>query len=156
MGQPNPWTTLSKPAAAGLLLRARAGTDRQTDGRTPYRFIYPAPHTMRAVRINQHSCVLGYCCLEKQRARRESSRRRRGSRASAFYCDSVYIYGAAAAEETTFVVAVRCCRPTTERPSEGLSVELLNLSVTPACFQPSSDRPVPRCDRAIHHSCEPK
>jgi len=26
-------------------------TDRQTDGRAPYRYIDPAPHTMRAVRI---------------------------------------------------------------------------------------------------------
>ena len=26
------------------------GTDRQTDGRTPYRYIDPAPHTMRGQR----------------------------------------------------------------------------------------------------------
>ena len=26
-------------------------TDRQTDGRTTYRYIYPPPHTMRAVPV---------------------------------------------------------------------------------------------------------
>jgi len=33
------------PAAVGLLLWAQAGTD----GRTPYRYANPAPHTTRAV-----------------------------------------------------------------------------------------------------------
>jgi len=37
----------SEPAAAGLLLWAHAGTD----GRTPYSFTDPVPHTMRVVPI---------------------------------------------------------------------------------------------------------
>ena len=41
----------SKPAPAGLLLCAHAGTDGRTDGWTPYGFIDPAPHIMRAVLI---------------------------------------------------------------------------------------------------------
>jgi len=41
--------------AEGLLPWAHAGTDRETDGQTPYCFIDPAPHTMRAVPTNQ-SC----------------------------------------------------------------------------------------------------
>ena len=43
---------ISRPAVAGLLPFAHAGTDRRTDGRTPYGFtrcINPAPHSMRAV-----------------------------------------------------------------------------------------------------------
>ena len=32
-------------------LQRANGTDRQTDGRTPYRFIDPALHTVRAVSI---------------------------------------------------------------------------------------------------------
>ena len=39
----------SKPAAAGLLLRAHAGTD----GRTQYRFTDPVPHTKRAMPISK-------------------------------------------------------------------------------------------------------
>jgi len=35
----------------GLLLCAHAGTDGRTDGWTPYGFIDPAPHIMRAVLI---------------------------------------------------------------------------------------------------------
>ena len=136
MGQPNPWTTLSKPAAAGLLLRARAGTDRQTDGRTPYRFIYPAPHTMRAVRINQHSCVLGYCCLEKQRARRESSRRRRGSRASAFYCDSVCIYTAQRRRRKQHLSSLSDVAD--RRPNDRLNVCLLSYLTFPSLPRASS------------------
>jgi len=38
----------SEPAAAGLLLWARAAADR----RTPYRFIDPVPHIVRAESIN--------------------------------------------------------------------------------------------------------
>ena len=46
---PARWAHSSKPATAGLtpmLRQSHAGSDRQTDGRTPYRFINPAPHTM--------------------------------------------------------------------------------------------------------------
>ena len=48
----------SKPAAAILLVLARAGTERRTDGRTPYCFIDPAAHIMRAMPIKvQHFCA---------------------------------------------------------------------------------------------------
>ena len=41
------------PTAANPPHAAAVGKwDRQTDGRTPYRFIDPALHTMRAVTIN--------------------------------------------------------------------------------------------------------
>jgi len=46
---PARWAHSSKPATAGLtpmLRQSHAGSDRQTDGRTPCRFINPAPHTM--------------------------------------------------------------------------------------------------------------
>jgi len=46
------WAHSSKPAVEALLLCNHAGTDRRTDGRTPYRFIDPAPHTMSAVPIS--------------------------------------------------------------------------------------------------------
>jgi len=54
---------------AGLLLWTHAGTDRptdrRTDGLTPYRFIDPASHTMRAVQIVWYLCPLSlhaiYC-----------------------------------------------------------------------------------------------
>ena len=39
-------------AVEALLLCNHAGTDTRTDGRTPYRFIDPAPHTMSAVPIS--------------------------------------------------------------------------------------------------------
>ena len=42
----------SKPAAAGLLLWAHAGTDRRTEGRTRYRFIDSALHTVQTVPIS--------------------------------------------------------------------------------------------------------
>jgi len=52
---PARWAHSSKPAAAGLLLWARAGTDRladrQMDG-PPHRFTYPAPHIMSSAPMN--------------------------------------------------------------------------------------------------------
>ena len=43
----------SKPTAAGLLLWIHAGTERRTDGRTPYCYIDPARHTMQAVPVTR-------------------------------------------------------------------------------------------------------
>ena len=45
-------STSSKPAAVGLLLWARPGTARGTDRLTPYCYIDPAQHTLRAVSKN--------------------------------------------------------------------------------------------------------
>ena len=58
----------SKPTAAGLPLWDHAGTDRRTDRRTPYRFIDPAPPTVRAVPTIQLQLPLRFkipVCREK-------------------------------------------------------------------------------------------
>ena len=45
------WAHSSKPAAAGLLLWAHAGIEKQTGGQTPYRYTGPAPHAGSANNI---------------------------------------------------------------------------------------------------------
>jgi len=56
-----------KRAAAGLLLWACAGADRQT----PYRFIHPAPHAMPAVPVTGFSMRYdSRCCVLQSPSRR--------------------------------------------------------------------------------------
>jgi len=43
--------------------QASGKTDGQTNGRTPYRYIYPVPHTMRAVRIM--SIIARFLCAPR-------------------------------------------------------------------------------------------
>jgi len=49
------WELSSKPIARRCCVRSIDGTDRRMDGRTPDRFIDPAPHTMRAVKKGKGS-----------------------------------------------------------------------------------------------------
>jgi len=48
----------SKPTARRCCVRQMGQTDRRTDGRTPDRFMHPAPHTMRTVSKSESSCQI--------------------------------------------------------------------------------------------------
>jgi len=52
----------SRPAAANPATRYCSGRMGQTDGRTQYRFIDPAPHTMRTVPIMGLDTKRLFCC----------------------------------------------------------------------------------------------